>query len=99
AFLKSTTDFASTARAITAQNEQRFVDLAGFSKPVLEVYAKYSPIYHCTLSSIVVQQVEVERTEGGLQGGLHITIEATADRNGGYVPGDEPKYKEVRDNE
>jgi virulence factor Mce-like protein len=99
AFLKSTSDFAGTARAITAQNEQSFDDLARFSRPVLDVYAKYSPIFACTLSSVVVQQVEVERTEGGLQGGLHITIEATKDRSGGYVAGDEPKYKEVRDNE
>jgi virulence factor Mce-like protein len=99
AFLRSTSDFASTAHAITAQNEQRFIDLAGFSRPVLQLYAKYAPIYDCTLSSIVVQQTEVERTEGGLQGGLHITIEAIKDRNGGYVAGDEPKYKEVRDNQ
>jgi virulence factor Mce-like protein len=99
AFLRSTSDFASTARAITAENEQRFVDLAGLSRPVLQVYAKHAPIYDCTLSSIVVQQVEVERTEGGLQGGLHITVEAIRDRDAGYVKGDEPQYKEVRDNE
>ncbi|MCU1623285.1 MAG: mammalian cell entry protein [Frankiales bacterium] len=97
-FLRSTADFAATATAITAQNEQRFVDLARLSRPVLDLYEKYSPIYACTLGSIVVQQVEVERTEGGLQGGLHITVEPIKDRNGGYVPGDEPKYKEVRDN-
>lgn len=99
AFLRSTADFASTARAITAQNERSLDDLARLSRPVLAVYAKYAPIYTCTLSSIVVQQVEVERTEGGLQGGLHITLEPIKDRNGGYVPGDEPKYKEVRTNE
>jgi virulence factor Mce-like protein len=98
AFLKSTSDFASTAQAITAQNEQRFDDLARLSRPVLGLYARYAPLYACTLSSIVVQQVEVERTEGGLQGGLHITIEPIKDRQGGYGPGDEPQYKEVRDN-
>jgi phospholipid/cholesterol/gamma-HCH transport system substrate-binding protein len=98
-FLKSTSDFAGTARAITAENAQRFVDLAATSKPVLQLYAKYSGIYACTLSSVVVQQVEVERTEGGLQGGLHITLEPIKDRNGGYVHGDEPQYKEVRDNQ
>ena len=99
AFLQSTTDFAQTARAFTARNERSLDDLARLSRPVLSVYGKYAPIYACTLSSIVVQQVEVERTEGGLQGGLHITLEAIKDRNGGYVPGDEPKYKEVRDNQ
>ena len=99
AFLRSTSDFASTARAVTAQNEQSFIDLARDSRPVLAVYEKYAPIYACTLSSIVVQQVEVERTEGGLQGGLHIVLEPIRDRNGGYVAGDEPKYKEVRDNQ
>jgi virulence factor Mce-like protein len=98
-FLKSTTDFASTAQQITALNEQRLIDLARLSRPVLAVYEKYAPIYACTLSSVVVQQVEVERTEGGLQGGLHITLEPIKDRNAGYVPGDEPRYKEVRDNQ
>lgn len=99
AFLRSTRDFAATAQAITAQNEQRFVDLASSSRPVLDVYEKYAPVYACTLHSIVVQQVEVERTEGGLQGGLHITLEAIKDRNGGYDPTTTPKYKEVRDNQ
>ncbi len=99
AFLKSSTDFAAIARQVTAENEQRFVDLASTSRPVLDVYAKYSPIYACTLHTIVVQQVETERTEGGLQGGLHITVEAIKDRNGGYDATTTPKYKEVRDNQ
>jgi len=99
AFLTSTQQFAATAQAITAQNEKHFDDLASSSRPVLDLYAKYAPIYTCTLHSIVVQQVEVERTEGGLQGGLHITVEAVKDRNGGYDPTTEPKYKEVRDNQ
>jgi virulence factor Mce-like protein len=99
AFLKSTSDFAATAQAITAQNERRFVDLASSSRPVLDVYEKYAPVYACTLHSIVVQQVVVERTEGGLQGGLHITLEPIKDRNAGYDPTTTPKYKEVRDNQ
>ena len=98
AFLVSTRQFAATAQAITAENERRFVDLASSSRPVLGLYAKYAPIYDCTLHTIVVQQVETERTEGGLQGGLHITVEPIRDRNGGYDATTEPKYKEVRDN-
>ncbi|MCU1602363.1 MAG: hypothetical protein JWO22_3072 [Frankiales bacterium] len=99
AFLTSSTDFAAVARRITAENEQQFVDLAGTSRPVLDLYARYARIYPCTLHTIVVQQVETERTEGGLQGGLHITVEAIKDRNGGYDPTTTPKYKETRDNQ
>jgi virulence factor Mce-like protein len=98
-FLKSTSDFADTARVITAENEKRFDDLARISLPVLQLYAKYSPIFACTLRTIVVQQVETERTEGGLQGGLHITVEAIKDRNGGYDATTTPKYHELRDNQ
>ncbi|MFN2538134.1 MAG: MCE family protein [Mycobacteriales bacterium] len=99
AFLRSTTDFATTAEAVTAENERRLIDLARESKPVLAIFAKHAPIYPCMLSSIVVLNKEIERTEGGLQGGLHIVLEPIKDRHGGYVPGDEPKYKELRDNE
>ena len=97
-FLKSTSDFADTARVITAENEKRFDDLARISLPVLQLYAKYSPTFNCLLHSIVVQNVEVDRTLA-LQAGLHITVEAIKDRNGGFGPQDTPQYKEVRDNE
>jgi phospholipid/cholesterol/gamma-HCH transport system substrate-binding protein len=98
-FLKSTDDFAGRARSLVADNAQRFTDLAKDSIPSLQLYAKYSPGYPCLLRTIVVSQTETERTEGGPQAGLVITVEPISDRNGGYGPTEVPQYKEVRDNQ
>ena len=92
-FLQSTKDFSTSATTLVADNEKRFVDLARISKPTLDVYARYAPEYPCLLRTIAFQEFEGDRT---LQygRGLHITVEAIRD-NGGYVAGDEPKYKET----
>ncbi len=94
-FLRSTTTFADSARTLVAQNERRFVDLARDSLPSLNLYATYSDTYPCLLNRIAFSEIEGERVFGGGQPGLHITVEAVRD-NGGYVPGQEPKYGESR---
>lgn len=91
AFLRSTKDFAASADRIVSQNEQRFIDLARDSTPTLQLFATYSDYYPCMLKTIAFQEIEGERVFGGAQPGLHITLEATDD-NGGYSPGQEPKY-------
>ena len=78
-----------------ADNEKRFVALARDSLPSLNLYARYSPEYPCLLKALAVYSPIVEKTFGGLQPGLHITVEATRD-NGGYTPGQEPKYRDRR---
>ncbi|MCU1602111.1 MAG: hypothetical protein JWO22_2820 [Frankiales bacterium] len=93
-FLKSSTDFAATADATLTRNEKGFVDLARYSRPTLDTFARYSPEYPCMLRTIAFQEIEGERTFGGGQPGLHITLEITRDK-GGYVQGEEPKYKET----
>ncbi len=95
AFLRQTDDFAGTARAFVAQNEQRLTALSRDSVAPLQLYAKYAGGYPCLLNRIAFSEIEGERVFGGHQPGLHITIEATQD-HGGFVPGDEPQYKEVR---
>lgn len=95
AFLSSTTGFASTFTDFLNANDQRLITLAAASRGPLGVYARYSPEYPCMLAGLTAWQPRVERSFGGLQPGLHITLEVTKD-NGRYSPGDEPKYREDR---
>ena len=95
AFLTSTTAFAASAQSIVADNEKRFVALARDSVASLNLYARYSPEFPCFLKGLAVYNPTVEKTFGGLQPGLHITVEATTD-NGGYTAGQEPKYRDHR---
>ncbi len=90
--LRDTAGVAATAEEFTAENEQRFITLARESVPNLEVYARYAPQLPCLLDGIV-RQLPRGEAFGGLQPGLHITLELTED-NGSYVPGDESAYGE-----
>lgn len=94
-FLTQTTRFAATTQSIVAENEQRLVSLARDSKPSLELFARYAPEFPCLLKGLAAYEPIVERAFGGLQPGLHITLEVTED-NGGYVQGQEPKYRDAR---
>ena len=95
AFLTSTTTFADTFTDVLNENERRLITLASASRPALGVYAKYSPEYPCMLAGLRAWQPRVERSFGGLQPGLHITLEVTKD-NGNYSPGEEPKFRDDR---
>jgi virulence factor Mce-like protein len=95
AFLSSTTTFADTFADVLNENDQRLITLAAVSRPALGVYAKYSPEYPCMLAGLRAWQPRVENSFGGLQPGLHITLEVTKD-NGAYAPGQEPKYLDDR---
>ena len=94
-FLTSTTGFAATARDIVGQNEQRLIRLAQDSTPVLELLGHYAPEFPCFFKGLTTYDPIVTKSFGGLQPGLHITLEVTAD-NGGYVPGQEPKNRDQR---
>jgi phospholipid/cholesterol/gamma-HCH transport system substrate-binding protein len=94
-FLTSSTGFAATTQSIVAENEKRLVALARDSKPSLELFARYAPEFPCLLKGLAVYHPIVANTFGGLQPGLHITLEVTTD-NGGYVQGQQPKYRDTR---
>jgi phospholipid/cholesterol/gamma-HCH transport system substrate-binding protein len=94
-FLTSTTTFANTFADVLNENDTRLITLASASRPALGVYAKYAPEYPCMLAGLRAWQPRVERSFGGLQPGLHITLEVTKD-NGAYSPGEEPKYRDDR---
>jgi virulence factor Mce-like protein len=94
-FLSSTTQFAESSEDFLRINERSLIDLAAQSRPNLQLYARYSPEYACMLHTLPKQEIVGERTFGGLQPGLHITLEMTKDQ-GAYLPGDEPKFGEDR---
>jgi phospholipid/cholesterol/gamma-HCH transport system substrate-binding protein len=94
-FLTSTTSFASTTTAIVKQNEQSFIGLAAQSRAPLALYARYSAEFPCLLAGLARYEPIVEGSFGGLTAGLHITVEAV-NNNNGYLPGDEPEYKDTR---
>ncbi|MCU1589231.1 MAG: mammalian cell entry protein [Frankiales bacterium] len=94
-FLSSTSTFAQSADDFLRINERSLVDLAAQSRPNLQLYAEFSPEYACMLHTLPKQEIVGEKTLGGLQPGLHITLEVTQDQ-GAYLPGDEPKYREDR---
>ena len=95
AFLRTTNTFAGSADSILRANAERLIALARDSIPSLELYAKYSPEFPCIAQGLSRYSPIVEKTFGGLQPGLHITLEITKD-NGGYTPGQEPRYAETR---
>jgi virulence factor Mce-like protein len=94
-FLKSTTTFASSADNFLRVNEKSLVDLAKESRPNLAVYARYSPEYACMLHTLPKQEIVGEKTFGGIDPWLHITLEVARDQ-GAYVAGDQPKFGEDR---
>jgi virulence factor Mce-like protein len=95
AFLSSTATFSDTFSSILNENDQRLITLAAASKPSLDVYARYAAEYPCIARGLTAFQPIVERSFGGGQPGLHITLEVTKD-NGNYSPGEEPKFRDDR---
>jgi len=91
-FLRTTAGTSSSARSLLADNENRFITLAADSLPTLQVFQRYSPQYPCLLDAIN-RQLPLGAAFGGLQPGLHITLQVTQDQ-GGYRPGDQPVYGE-----
>jgi len=94
-FLATSRSFSASAEDVLAENEANLVRLAVDSQAPLELFARYAPEYPCFLAALSKYDPIVSRTFGGGQPGLHITVEATTD-NGGYVPGQEPKYRDTR---
>jgi virulence factor Mce-like protein len=92
-FLNATTGFAGEMGGFLEENDERLITLARDSLPSLQVYARYSPEFGCLSRGLVKQETLASQAFGGLQPGLHITLEFTEDQ-GGYRPGDEPAYGE-----
>jgi phospholipid/cholesterol/gamma-HCH transport system substrate-binding protein len=93
-FLASTTDFAGTTDQFLTRHEDRLIQVAEVSRPILSSLAKYSPMFPCLIKGLADFQKPLEQAFGGGQPALHITIEVVRD-NGPYIKGlDEPEFGE-----
>jgi phospholipid/cholesterol/gamma-HCH transport system substrate-binding protein len=95
-FLTSTTTFATEMESFLAENENRFVTLAADSLPSLQVLARYSPEFPCLAGGLAASEDFIGKVFGGLQPGLHITLEVVPQRQGYRPIIDQPKFKDDR---
>ena len=95
-FLASTTTSTRELDEFLTRDENRLVRLAADSLPSLQVYDRYSPEFPCLARGLAASDPLISDTFGGLQPGLHITLEFVDDQ-GGYVPAtDRPRYRDDR---
>lgn len=77
-----------------ANNRDTLISLAADSRAPLEVAAKYSPSFACTLASLNALRGSMDKVLGAGTGepGLHADVAVTAD-SGKYLPGrDDPRF-------
>ena len=91
--LTATTGGSRELDSFLRENEDRLIRLAADSLPGLQTLARYSPQFPCLAAGLAQANSEIGDSFGGLQPGLHITLELV-DQQGGYRPGDEPVYGE-----
>ncbi len=92
-FLKTTSTSNGELSQFLEDNDDRLIRLAADGRPNLELFAQYASELPCLAKGLVAQEKVAGQAFGGLQPGLHITVEFIKDQ-GGYQPGDEPVYGE-----
>lgn len=74
-------------------NEQNLISLAQTSRPVLGVFAKYSPEYPCLLNGLTRFNPMISEAFGGDgDPALNLNITVSLPPRNPYVPGDQPQY-------
>jgi virulence factor Mce-like protein len=74
-------------------NEQNLISLAQTSRPVLGVFAKYSPEYPCLLNGLTRFNPMISEAFGGDgDPALNLNITVSLPPRNPYVPGDQPAY-------
>ncbi len=91
-FLDGTRGFADTGTRVIGDNSDRLIRLAEVSRPMLEVYAKYSPEFPCLITALAQYEPRLNETLGKQGPFLHITLELVPQREGYENPEDLPRY-------
>jgi virulence factor Mce-like protein len=91
---------ASSAQTLTGfltTNEQSLISLAATSRPVLGLFAKYSPEYPCLLNGLT-RSVDYEDRVWSANGhpGLQLNLMVVLPQRNPYVPNDQPQYLDTR---
>lgn len=95
--LRRTFTVVDTSSNVTAgfleHNEQNLISLAQTSRPVLGVFAKYSPEYPCLLNGLSRFDPMISQAFGA-DGtpALKLNITVSLPPRNPYVPGDQPRY-------
>ncbi|RBY93104.1 MCE family protein [Blastococcus sp. TF02A-30] len=95
--LRRTFSVGDAAGAVTAgfleTNEANLISLAATSRPVLGVFAEYSPEYPCLLDGLTRFNPMISEAFGADgDPALNLNITVTLPPRNPYVPGDQPEY-------
>jgi virulence factor Mce-like protein len=94
--LKRTFTVGASAANVTANflqtNEANLISLAATSRPVLGLFAKYSPEYPCLLNGLTRFDPMITAAFGGKNPALNLNITVSLPPRNPYVPGDQPAY-------
>ena len=98
--LRRTFTVGASSADVTAdfleRNERNLISLAETSKPVLGLFAEYSPIYPCLLEGLSRSVPRIGETFGADgDPALNLNIQFTFPPRNPYVPGDQPVYAET----
>jgi virulence factor Mce-like protein len=84
---------ANTTAGFLETNEQNLISLAATSRPVLGIFAKYSPEYPCLLNGLTRFDPMITQAFGGDgDPALNLNIVVSLPPRNPYVPGDQPQY-------
>ncbi|MCU1668219.1 MAG: ABC-type transport system, mce-related protein [Blastococcus sp.] len=84
---------ANTTAGFLEANERNLISLAATSRPVLGVFAKYSPEYPCLLNGLTRFNPMISQAFGADgDPALNLNIVVTLPPRNPYVPGDQPRY-------
>jgi hypothetical protein len=84
---------ASTTAGFLETNERNLISLAATSRPVLGVFAKYSPSYPCMLEGLTrAAPLTTESFGGDGDPALNLNIVVSFPPRNPYAPGDQPQY-------
>lgn len=84
---------ARTTAGFLEVNEQNIISVAASSRPVLGVFAKYSPSYPCMLEGLTrAAPLTTESFGGDGDPALNLNIVVSFPPRNPYVPGDQPEY-------
>ena len=74
-------------------NEQNLISLAATSRPVLGLFAEYSPVYPCLLEGLTRSVPRIGETFGtDGDPALNLNIQVSFPPRNPYAPGDQPAY-------
>ncbi|SDN65086.1 virulence factor Mce family protein [Klenkia soli] len=87
---------AQTAAGFLQQNESSLIQLAQGSRPVLSLFARYSPEYPCLLNGLSRFNPMISEAFGADgDPALNLNLTVTLPPRNPYVPGDQPAYDDV----